>query len=68
MANEIMTVKEVAALYRFTDETVRRWVRLGRLRVHRVGNEIRFRRRDVIAAMERFEYGEDKPKRDASMG
>jgi len=65
---DIMTTKEVAALYRFEVETVRRWVRMGRLRALRVGSQMRFRRKDVVNAMERFEYGEDQPKHDPSMG
>lgn len=70
MANQpdIMTTKEVAALYRYDEATVRRWVKLGRLKAMRMGNELRFKRSVVIQAMETYEYGDDRRKRDPSMG
>lgn len=65
---DIMTVKEVAALYRFDVETVRRWVRMGRLKPMRLGNQMRFKRSVVIRAMDSYEYGDDGRNRDPSMG
>lgn len=75
---EIMTCKEVASLWRFEPQTVRRWVTMGRLKALRIGNHMRFRRADVIAAMERYEHGEPVERhgprnpatrpRDASLG
>lgn len=54
MANEAtLPTKDVAALYRFDVETVRRWVRMGRLRAMRVGSQMRFSPRDVADAMNR---------------
>lgn len=69
-APEIMTTKEAADFCRFGDDTIRRWVKLGRLRVMRSGKrgQMRFRRSDVIAALDRYEYGDDQPRRDPSMG
>jgi excisionase family DNA binding protein len=65
----LMTTKEVATLTQFEPRTVRRWVSMGRLKALRIGHEMRFRRADVLSALERFEYGgNDDPKRDASMG
>ena len=53
MANQTLTTKELADLYRFKPETIRRWFRMGRLRATREGNQLRFRREDVDAAMNR---------------
>lgn len=47
---ETMTVQEVAALFRVTDEAVRQWADAGKLASFRTpGRRLRFRRADVEA-------------------
>ena len=67
-AAPLMTAKEVALFLRVEVRTVRRWVYLGRLRSLRVGmGHLRFRRSEVIRAIERAE--DEEPQRaDPSMG
>ena len=46
---ELLTVKEVAEWLRVTPITVYRMVKQGRLKVHHVGKQLRFRREDIYA-------------------
>lgn len=62
-----MTRKEVAALWRVTVRTVMRWEALGRIRPLRIGGTIRFTRREVIRAAEKYQYGGESGH-DPSMG
>ena len=51
--DELLTVKEAAALLKISTVTVRRWLKQGRLVGYRVGaRSIRLRRRDVEALLE----------------
>lgn len=70
-SDPLLNVKEVASMWGVNEETVRRWVRLGRLPVLRIMGTMRFRRRDVIAAAEKYEHGDpdqDRRRDDPSMG
>lgn len=63
-----MTVKQVAQLMQVEPQTVRRWVKLRRLNPLRVGQTIRFKRADLMTALEKYEYGDPNPPHDPSMG
>jgi excisionase family DNA binding protein len=67
---ELMTVKSAAALVQVTPHTIYRWIKLGRLRPLRTpGGQVRFERGAVLAAIERYEYGDPGGgERDAAMG
>ena len=49
---EIMTADECAAYLRFTPDHVRRLARQGKIPAHKVSNEWRFSRRQVLAWVE----------------
>lgn len=56
--DELLTIKEAAALLKMSTVTVRRWLKQGRLAGYRVGaRSIRLRRRDVEALLEPTENG-----------
>lgn len=46
-----MTVRDVAAYYKCSDQTVRNRIARGELSAYRIGNLIRLRRSDVEAAL-----------------
>lgn len=48
MSADLLTPAEAAALLRVTPETVRRWVRAGRLRAAYLGPRLRLERQDVL--------------------
>ena len=47
--DDLLVVKEVAAIFRVSDQTVRRWVREKKIPYLRVCGSIRFRRSDIEA-------------------
>lgn len=55
----LMTVQEVALIFRRSDRTIRTWVRDGRLRPIRVGRSVFFRREDVEALLRPSEANDD---------
>lgn len=66
--DELLTKKEVAALMRVDKRTVERWVSMRRIAYIRIGGALRFSRREIIGALEEFQYGERRPPKDHSMG
>ena len=54
---DTVTVLEVAAKYGVNPETVRRWVREGKLAARRLGNVIFMRAEDVEALIEEKQVG-----------
>tara|TARA_B100001989_G_scaffold30917_1_gene18402 strand:- start:10 stop:207 length:198 start_codon:yes stop_codon:yes gene_type:complete len=52
MPDDILTVREVAALLKVSDKTVRRLEARGELPSFRVGAQLRFRRVDIYAWVE----------------
>ncbi len=64
---QLMSVKDVAALWGVNTRTVLRWVQLRRLRALRIGGSIRFQRSDVISAASKYRYGAPK-REDPLMG
>lgn len=66
---EIMTRGEVAAYLRVSLSTVERMMRSGKLRAVRVCGQYRFRRCDVLKALDQMFEDEKNPVgHDASMG
>jgi len=57
---ELLTVKEVAEWLRVTPITVYRMVKQGRLKVHHVGKQLRFRREDINAFLRGY-HGRENP-------
>jgi len=49
----LLTVRDVAALCLVSLKTVRRWIGAGELPAHRLGSQLRVRRRDLEAFIER---------------
>lgn len=68
MPDDLMTKKDVAKYMSVDTRTVERWVARGRLRALRISNTVRFRRSELIQAMETYQYGDPSPKPDPSMG
>jgi len=68
MDEPYLTVKDVAEMMQVVPRTVHRWVRLGRLRPLRIGHTTRFSRADLLAALEKYENGDPRPKNDPMMG
>jgi excisionase family DNA binding protein len=50
--HELMTVKEVARLFRRSERTIREWVRKGRLKPVRIGRSVYFLRSEVERLLE----------------
>lgn len=67
-AEELMTKKEVAALMRVDPSTVQRWIARGRIHYVRVGHTLRISRRELLGALERFEFGDDRAPHDPALG
>jgi len=65
--SELLNVKQVADLLRTDTNAVLRWVKLGRIQPVRVKQAFRFRRSQVLDAMESATYGSN-PGRDPAMG
>jgi excisionase family DNA binding protein len=56
MADELLTAGEAAVLLNLSDETLRRWAKTGRVRYVRLpSDQIRFRRRDILAILKPVE-------------
>lgn len=53
MADEVLTVQEVAALLRTTPATVYAWCRAGKLPAFKIGQQWRIRTRALQSMMER---------------
>ena len=52
--NDLLTVKDVAGMWRVNERTVRRWAEWGWLKCYRVGNgTVRFRRSEVLGLYDR---------------
>ena len=56
---ELLTVKEVAEWLRVTPKTIYHWVKQGRLKVYRIGKQLRFKREDVYAFLRGYRGGEN---------
>ena len=68
-APEYMAPKEVAAMIGISTRTLWRWIALGRLTPYRMSRgTLRFRRQQVVRAVEKSRGYEWKPKDDPSMG
>ena len=52
LADELLSVREVAALLGVTVQTIHEHKRLGRLRYHKLGSRTYFKRTDVVAALQ----------------
>ena len=48
---ELLSTREVAAIFRRTDRTIRSWVMAGHLHPLRIGRSVFFKRRDVEALL-----------------
>jgi excisionase family DNA binding protein len=59
---EVLSAKEVGTLLRVSENTVFKWVGKGWLTPMRFGRTLRFRRSDLMAAMERRLECEPPPK------
>src|ERR1051326_4196158 len=57
-----LTVREVAALLRVSDLTVRRWVWSGKLPATRVGRTLRIRQADVDRLCQNGEHAANSPQ------
>jgi len=60
MEEELLTVKEVAEWLRLTPRTIYSWVKQGRLKVYRIGKQLRFRREEINAFLRGY-HGEENP-------
>ncbi len=49
----LLTTAEVAAIFRRTDRTIRRWAAMGRLLPVRIGGSVYFRAEDINALISR---------------
>ena len=67
MAEEYLTVKDVAAMLKVTDRTVARWIELGRIRPSRIGRTVRFKRSLLLMQLDDWERGVVK-KHDPLLG
>jgi len=47
--HDFLTITEAARLTRHSDDSVRRWVKQGRLAAYRIGTKLLLRRGDVLA-------------------
>ena len=66
---ELMDVKQVAAFWGVHPRTVFRWVELGRIKAVRMpSGRARFKRVEVIRAMDIYEFEPGQPNHDPSMG
>lgn len=64
---EFVSIHQAAAMMSINAAGVMRWVQLKRLAARiRPGRGTIFKRSDVLAALEKYEYGESTPKRDPS--
>ena len=71
-SEQLLTIKDVAALMQVSTRTVQRYIELGRfhpVRLVKTG-ALRFRRRHVLSVLEKYEYAEGtgKGKDDILMG
>lgn len=47
----IYTLSEVLEILKVSDATLRRWIKQGKLKAHRIGRDYRFLGRDIMAAL-----------------
>ena len=65
--DEYLSVKDVAKMLLLSEQTILKWVQLGRITPIRVRRVLRFEKKKLIRQLEKYEYG-GPPKDDPAMG
>lgn len=68
MADEFLTVHEIAALLQLNPQTVRNWIDRGELPAYRVGRRVRIARADFDAKLNAGATGREEAAADGPTG
>lgn len=61
LSGELYTLREACQVLRVSEPTVRRWVKTGRLRAHRIGRDFRFLGSELLSALTTAASGGPRP-------
>ncbi len=61
--DRLLTMKEACEFLQVSHATVYRWINEGRLKAYKAGRAIRFRKEDLLAALEEWKPDPNVPRR-----